>query len=237
MHVRKASKIIWAGKEGSGKSLKMAHTANIVLGDNIYWCKITGIPRPIYTNIIFSDEFKARALKGGIPVIEWKNLKKLVGVSGADIFIDEIGIYFDSRLWADLPLAVRHWIAQCDKNGVNLYGTAQGFDQVEKSFRRLVTKLYLCRKLVGSSRPHVSYPVIKFPWGLFFTRDVEPTGYKADSVDIKAYGMPHPFFLHKSDYGVYSTNQRVDYEIEHIVEHILQKCEDPACTWTHIKHV
>jgi len=235
-HIRQASKIIFTGKEGSGKSLRLAFLARVVLDNNIYWKGITGKSRPIYTNMLFSDEYKKRASDNGIKVIEWQKLSSLVGLTGCDVFIDEIGIYFDSRLWAELPLAVRHWIAQCDKNGVNIYGTAQGFDQIDNSFRRLVTKLYHVNKVVGSSRPHPTYPPVKYPWGVFFTRDIPPADYKAKDPTLVAKGWPSVFLLSKQDYGVYNTNQKVEWVKDRECEHEVWKCSTEGCGYIRVKH-
>lgn len=233
LHKKLASKIIFAGLEGSGKSLRLAHMANIVLTNNIYFFKKTGIPRDIWTNIKFSDDFVTYAYSKGIEIKEWTNLEELIGLEGCDIFIDEIGTYFDSRLWSELPLTVRRWIAQCDKNGVNIYGTAQDFAQIDKSFRRLVSTLYQVRKLMGSSRPHRTYPLIKRPWGVFLLRQLDARGYKEDAVPppvgSKApsiyKGWPSFFLLHKVDYSVYSTNQGILESKALPLRHLLRVCK------------
>jgi hypothetical protein len=221
---RKASKIIFSGLEGSGKSLRLAYLARAVLKSNAYFLTKTNIARPIYTNIKFSDVFKELAKSKGIPIIEWSNLDELVGVSGCDIFIDEIGTYFDSRLWTELPLTVRRWIAQCDKNGVNIYGTAQDFAQVDKSFRRLVSKLYHIKKVMGSARPHVTYPTIRFPWGLFMTRELDPRGYKEDDPKLDKAGFPSFFLLDKADYSIYSTSQSIEMSKALPLRHLVRAC-------------
>lgn len=225
MSKRKAPKIIYSGLEGSGKSLRLARLARIVLKDNTYYLKKTGSPRPIYTNMMFSDSYKSKAEKSGIPIIEWSNLEDLIGLTGCDIFIDEIGTYFDSRLWSELPLSVRRWIAQCDKNGVNIYGTAQDFAQVDKSFRRLVSKLYHVSKVFGSPRPHPSYPVVKRPYGFFMVRSLDPRGYKEDEPKLDKSGLPSFFLLDEIDYLVYSTNQSIEMSKSLPLRHAVRSCK------------
>lgn len=224
--MRNASKIIFSGLEGSGKSLKMAEYADRVLSLNAKYLKITGYARPIFSNMRFSQVFWDRALKKGIPIIYWTNLEDLVGLAGCDIFIDEIGTYFDSRLWTELSLDVRRWLAQCDKNGVNIYGTAQDFAQVDKAFRRLVKKLLHITKIIGSPRPHWSYPPVNFAYGLFMVRDVDPRSYKEDDPKLDKSGFPGFFLLHKEFYSIFDTNQAVDRSKPLPLKHLARSCPD-----------
>lgn len=231
---RKASKIIFSGLEGSGKSLRLARVCNIILKDNIYYYSKTGVPRPIFTNMRFSSAFLKKAEEENISIKYWTNLDELVGLTGCDIFIDEIGTYFDSRLWSELPLSVRRWLAQCDKNGVNIYGTAQDFAQVDKSFRRLVSKLYHVKKVFGSPRPHLTYPDIKYPFGLFMIRELDPVGYKEDDAKLDKSGFPSFFLLDKDDYSIYSTNQGVEESKALPLRHLDRVCL--TCGFTKVTH-
>lgn len=229
INTRHNSKIIFSGLEGSGKSLKMASYVVSAVKRNGRYYKITGVVRPIYSNMRFSSKLESMAHSRGVPIVYWENLEELVGLSGCDIFIDEIGTYFDARLWTELPLSVRRWLAQCDKAGVILYGTAQDFAQVDKSFRRLVKKLVHCTKFVGSPRPHISYPPVRFPWGLFFMRNINPKAYKEDNPQPEGKGLlgggfPVPFLLHKEDYQVYDTNAGVQESKPLPLRHLVRTC-------------
>ena len=225
--MRYSSKIIFDGQEGSGKTLRMARYAVLALNANAHYYKKTGVPRPLYSNFQFSRAFEDRARAFGIPIHYWKNLDELVGLDGCDIFIDEIGTYFDSRLWTDLPLSVRRWIAQCDKSGVNMYGTAQDFAQIDKSFRRLVKRLYRVRKLLGSPRPHPTYPPVKRPWGLFNMIPLDPKGYTEDEPKLEGgfFSWLFGFFrLHRRDYSVFDTNAKVDESAPMPLKHVERAC-------------
>lgn len=226
--MRDASKIIFDGQEGSGKTLRMARYANRVLYINARYLKKTRVPRPIFSNFKFSRDFEKKAEKFGVPVIYWKNLDELVGKTGCDIFIDEIGTYFDSRLWTELSLDVRRWIAQCDKNGVNMYGTAQDFAQVDKAFRRLVKKLYRLQKYMGSPRPHPTYPRVSSPWGLFNASLIDAKGYKEDEPKMKGSFLSWLggfFWLSKDDYSVFDTNATVVESAPMPLKHVQRHCE------------
>lgn len=230
--MRKYSKVIFDGQEGSGKTLRMARFAVRTRNRNIRYLKKTGIARPLYSNFKFSHAFEQVCFSKGIKIVYWSNLDELVGLTGCDIFIDEIGTYFDSRLWVDLSLDVRRWLAQCDKNGVFIYGTAQDFAQVDKSFRRLVKRLYRVSKIFGSPRPHPSFPPVTMPWGLFNATPIKSKGYDEDEVNLKRdfwsylFGF---FFLQKADYSVFDTNATVTESKPMPLKHVERFCSDPDC--------
>lgn len=227
-------KLIFTGLEGSGKSLKMAEYVRYILDNNAYYLKKTGIPRPIYTNTEFSSSFVSLAKSKGVPIIKWENLDDIVDKKGCDIVIDEIGTYLDSRLWADLPLRFRRWIAQCNKNGVNILGTAQDFAQVDKSFRRLTTKLYYVTKIIGSRRPHETLPRVRFPFGFFMMRDIDPRCYKEDEPKIDQSGLPHFFTLKKKYYSIFNTNAEVSESKPMSYRHIEKCCS--VCGYHRVLH-
>jgi len=154
-------KVIFSGLESSGKSLKLAMTAVGIAQKNAKWKEKSGIVRPIYSNLKFKDEFEKYVVEElGIPIIYWQNIDELVLIENADVFIDEVGNYFDARMWADLSQDARRWLTQGAKTGVHLYGSAQDFAQVDKAFRRLVNHLFHIRKIIGSRRPSPTMPPV-----------------------------------------------------------------------------
>jgi len=171
------SKVVFSGLESSGKSLKLAILAEEILYRNAKWFKKSGICRPIAFNFPLSQNYLDEAKKLGIPIKMWKNLDDLISLADCDIFVDEIGTYFDSRLWADLSLDCRRWIQQGSKMGIELYGACQDFAQVDISFRRLVSELYHIVKILGSNRPCNTKPSIKTIWGLCSVAELDPQNY------------------------------------------------------------
>jgi len=137
-------KIIYSGLESSGKSYKLAQIASEIAYRNHAWFLKTGVVRPIASNLQFSQKFTDFCVHElGIPILYWENLDDLIELTHVDIFVDEVGNYFDARLWADLSLDVRRWLTQGAKSGIELYGAAQDFAQVDKAFRRLVNHLFI----------------------------------------------------------------------------------------------
>jgi len=232
------SKIILSGLESSGKSLKPAMLAEKILFRNAAWKKKSGIARPIYSNSPFSHEFVETANSLGIPIGYWENLDDLIDLRDCDVFIDEIGTYFDSRLWADLSLDVRRWIQQGAKMGIELYGAAQDFAQVDLSFRRLTSELYFIRKIVGSPRPSNTKPPIKRIWGLCMMSELDPQGYdekKKRFVSSGIFSLPKFFFIRRQACDLFDTKFFIKRSKPLALKHLERRC--PDCGLIKVSHV
>jgi len=232
------SKIIFAGLESSGKSLQLARQAEKIVLRNAKWREQSGIVRPIYSNMIFSQDFKDGATELGIPILEWENLDDLVKISNADVFIDEVGNYFDSRSWTDLSLDVRRWITQGAKAGVEIYGAAQDFAQVDIAFRRLVNELWQVTKLIGSPRPAATKPPVKRIWGVCLMRELDPRAYKEDEKRFASDSLlPKFFFIRRFYCEIFDTLQFIKKTKPATMKHVERFCEDPACGFKKVSHV
>jgi len=229
-------KKIWTGLESSGKSLAIAREVDLIVARNGRWFKKTGVPRPIVSNLRFSQSFETYAKERNVPIEYWCNLDEIVGREECDIVIDEIGAYFDSRLWTELSLDTRRWLAQTAKRGVEIYGTAQDFAQVDKSFRRLVNSLEYVIKVVGSRRPAKTKPAVKSAWGICWLRTLEPRSYEEDK---KEFGNPmldifNWLIINKQKVNIYDTRQLMELSTPPPLRHVERSC--PICGKIHIKH-
>jgi len=220
------SKVIFAGLESSGKSLQLAMQAEKIVLRNARWREQSGIVRPIYSNMIFSESFKAGAAELGIPLLEWENLDDLVKIANADVFIDEVGNYFDSRLWATLSLDARRWLTQGAKTGVHIYGSAQDFSQIDKSFRLLVTECHHVTKMIGSPRPMKTRPAVKRIWGICMMRSVNPRTFKGDDVTMETIGWPSFFTINREDCAIFDTSQRIVRSAPAPLKKIVRVCPE-----------
>jgi len=224
-------KIIYSGLESSGKSLKLAMEARRLLERNASWLKESGRVRSIASNLKFSVSFLEEARSKGIPIEYWKDLDELVLLENCDVLMDEVGNYFDSRGWGELSLDVRRWLTQGAKCGVEIYGTAQDFAQVDIAFRRLVNHLYHIRKVAGSRRPSATRPPVKRIWGLCYMRQLDPVGY--DEAKFKSISLIPDFFLiTKRNCEIFDTNQKIVKSKPAPFRHIVREC--PVC---HIEKV
>jgi len=221
-------KVVYSGLESSGKSLKLAMKACEILWRNHKWKEKTGITRPILSNLEFSSDFTFYAQDElGIPIHYWKDLDDLVKYKDVDIFVDEIGTYFDSRLWSELSLDVRRWLTQGAKSGIEMYATSQDFAQVDKAFRRLVNHLYYITKLVGSGRPAATKPPIKKIWGLCRVIELDPLAYKEDDdkfAQLSIFDWRF-FFIREKYCKIFDTRQKIKRSKPPLKRHEELYCE------------
>jgi len=223
-------KIVYTGLESAGKSLKLAMKVADLVDRNAKWYKKSGMHRAIWSNLKFNEEFEHHCANMGVPIMYWSNLDDLIQLKDVDIIIDEIGTYFDSRLWSDLSLDVRRWIAQGAKSGIEIYGSAQDFAQVDKAFRRLVNHVYEISKLCGSRRPSATRPPVKKIWGVCLSYELDPRAYDEDD---KRYLSPIPdwFFISKKYTGIFDTTQRIAESKPQLLKHIERHCGKAGCTY------
>ena len=220
-------KIVYSGLEGSGKSLKLAMVAEDLVMRNCKWFEKTGISRSIYSNLKFTDVFTEWAKQRNVPIKYWKNQDDLISIESADVIIDELGNYFDSRGWENLSLDVRRWLTQADKVGVEIYGSAQDFAQVDLAFRRLVNQLYFITKVIGSARPAPTKPPVKTIWGICIMNSLDPMGYKEDKKKFASRSMiPDIFFIHEHSCRIFDTSQKIERSAPLPFKHSERFCLD-----------
>lgn len=231
-------KIIYSGLESSGKSLQLAMQAVNLVYRNSAWYKKSGVIRPIASNLLFSKDFESFADSMGVSILYWENLDDLIRLSNADVIIDEVGNYFDARMWTDISLDARRWITQGAKQGIEMYGSAQDFAQVDKSFRRLVNELIHITKIIGSPRPANTKPPVNYIWGLSMKTFLDPRGYKEDANKFEHSSIiPHFFFIQRKYCEIFDTTQKIKRSKPTALRHIDKYCEDANCDFHRIVHV
>lgn len=206
---------------------------------NYKWLKKSGIVRPIYSNLRLSDEYYQYVSNElGIPIHYWENIDDLIKIQNADVFIDEVGNYFDSRLWSELSLDARRWLSQGAKVGIELYGSAQDFAQVDKAFRRLVNVLQHITKVIGSRRPSPTKPPVGFIWGWCMVRELDPAGYDEDKKKFASGGtLPGFFFIRKEFCEIFDTTQLIKRSKPQLLKHVERFCETVGCRHYHAPQV
>ena len=227
-------KVVYVGKESSGKSLQLAKKAIELVDRNSKWYEKTGVKRPIVTNSPFSVFFVDWAASKNVPIEMWSNLEDIIHRDECDVIIDEIIKYFDARNWADLSVDSKHWLTQGAKSGVHVYGACQDFSQVEKQFRLLCSEVYHVVKLVGSPRPMKTRPPVNKIWGICVLRKVNPASFKTDTPSMEAQTLPSFFFIRKEDTDIFDTSLRIKAGEYPPMKHIERWCE--ACKKYHVFH-
>jgi len=220
-------KVVYTGLESAGKSLALAMRAERVLKRNAKWKAKSGSVRPIVSNIAFSEAFMTSARKLGIPVHIWRDLDDLILWKNCDVFIDEIGTYFDARNWTNLSLDVRRWVQQGAKAGIELYGAAQDFAQIDIAFRRLTNEVHQISKLLGSPRPSNTRPPVRFIWGLCVSWELDAKSYKSTEAEMKlAWIFPGWFFIRKHFCDLFDTTQFLEKSAPPLFKHYERSCPD-----------
>jgi len=232
-------KTIYSGLESSGKTLRLAMVVADLAWRNSKWQEQIRTTRPIYSNFHFSEDFyEYCTTKLGVPIIYWKHIDELIQISEGDVIIDEVGNYFNSRMWSELSLEAMSWLQQGAKTGIEIYGGAQDFAQVDKAFRRLVNNLYHITKLLGSRRPSATKPPVKFIWGLCSMKELDPVGYDEDKSKFNSAQMIPSFFLIRKQFCfIFNTNQKIGKSRLMPLKHQERTCELNSCSFKKVSHV
>jgi len=252
-------KVIFSGLESSGKSLRLAMQATELVERNskwfdkqaAYWKKYgpekfqekyeiaAPTPRDIYSNLKFTQEFEYWAREEmNVNILYWENVEDLILIQDADVLIDEVGNYFDARGWESLSLDLRRWLTQGAKSGIEIYGTAQDFAQVDKAFRRLVNHLLHIKKIAGSRRPTPTMPPVKFIWGLCLVVPLDPQNYDEDENKFEGASLLdyRLFYIRKQYCEIFDTTQKIKRSVPLPYKHSVRRCEDATCHYYKVIH-
>jgi len=242
--------VIFTGLPGSGKSYKLGQTVVDILYTNVKayvkalkeWehlvLETPDLPKPeprkVHTNLKMSteieDEFKEF-------IVYWRDLRELTPLRDCDVVIDEVGTYFDARLWETLSLEMRRWLSQHRKFGIQIYGTAQDFAQVDKAFRRLTSNLLYLSKLMGSRDISATKAPPKYIWGISLVRELDPTVYDELKSKFGATGIPRFMWISRKGTMVFDTRAEVKLSSSLPLKHIEKECELPSCDYHKLIHV
>lgn len=189
------TKFVWTGLESSGKSLQLSMKAEEVLKRNKRWLRLTGIPRIMAFDSPMSPAFIKEIEDAGLIYLQFKNLSDILFLNEADIFINEIIKYFPASGSSSLTQEQLDFITQGAKSGIYLFMASQDFSQCHVQLRRLVNRVFIVSKIIGSRRPMKSAPPIKRIWGICMSREVRPQSFRGDTADMENVDLIPSFFL------------------------------------------
>lgn len=210
-----------SGRPGAGKSLLLSQKLLDTLARNERWYRKTEILRPVYTNLKLNSELTERYK---IFIRYWKETKELYKIKDADVFIDEIATYFDATQWKETTPDVKRWLQQHRKLGVEIYGNAQDFSQVDIAFRRMTSDLFYLVKLISSRDTSPTRPPIKFIWGLSFVYKMNPVDYKEDQKENKTSWNSF-LMITRERTEVFDTRQEIEESPHPPKRHVKLFCE------------
>lgn len=215
------------GLPGQGKSLMAAKTVRDLVRRNLAWERKTGIKRRIASNMPFSPEYTARYPD---MFVYWTDIDDVVAMQDVDVIFDEVANKFDARNWVNLPEKVKWWLRHHDKDGIEIYANTQHFEAVDVQFRRLVNRLYVVSKIIGSARPAATRPLPKRIWGVIMVRQHDPRTYAFESdtgENVRsAFGIPSFFFINRELVDIYDTRYKILGDDSSTFRHSIKKCPD-----------
>lgn len=215
------------GLPGQGKSLMAARTVVDLARRNLAWEQRTGIKRQIASNMPFSPSFTDQ-YPGMFRY--WTDIDDVVGLPDVDVIFDEVANKFDARNWLNLSDKVKWWLRHHDKEGVEIYANTQHFEAVDVQFRRLVNRLYVVTKLIGSARPAATRPPSRRVWGVIMVRQHDPKLYKFETdtgENVRsAFGIPDFFRIKKSLVSIYDTRYKIMGDDTTTLRHSVKRCAD-----------
>ncbi len=227
-------KFVISGLESSGKSLYLAEKALNLLHRNEKWYKKTGKKRKLVSNIKFAD-FVEEAY--GDFIEYWKSPRELVKMRDVDVIWDEISTDLDAQTWKDQPRSLRRWLRQGAKTGVDIYGSAQEFADVDVAFRRRVNTLLWVSKIIGSRRPAPTKPDPKRIWGFCLIKELKAHPYEEDDKETKGWlGRPRIFEITEKRCSVFNTNQEIKHGEMPEFDHYVKRCSKSSCDYERVIH-
>jgi len=226
--------VVISGLPGAGKSLKLARTAIGLLYRNRRWAEKSGIKRKLYTNLKLSEPVM-QEFEGFVE--EWVDPAALTRIRNADVLWDEIATHLDATQWQNMSLELKRWLQQHRKFGIELYGTAQDFAQVDKSFRRLTSDLIHLTKFIGSRDKSATRPEVKYIWGLSLVQTLDPQAYDEAKSKFRSAGLPNFLWISRKDIEVFDTTAEVAVGKYPPLRHIERCCENHLCGHVKTLHV
>jgi len=225
---------LFRGHPGNGKTYFMALQILALIDRNLRWERkgYTEGLRPICANMAISDWVK----KIYPNIQRWDDLDQLVKLRGCDIVWDDMSNYVDSQSWANIPRQVKEWLRFHEHYGIEIYGNAQDFMTIDPSVRRLTTELFNVKKIMGSSRPGLNRPPVKYIWGILRKDRLDITGLKmTTSIDeevIPSIGFPRFTLIKKEICDVFDTTEDFSGMIKYpSLRHQERFCDDENCEY------
>jgi len=225
--------IVYTGKPGSGKSTRTADTFLTLMNRNFKWHAKTGVRRVVYSNLKLSAELEEK-YKGFFAY--WDDPVFLCKIRNCDVLWDEISVHLDATQWQNLPLELKRWLQQHRKLGIDIYGNTQDFAQIDISFRRLVSEVYILFKLCGSRDISSTKPPPKRIWGLILSRQIDPGSFEKDASKRKFMWFSLMAITRELVHA-FDTTQEIKPGKYPPLKHIERDCIEETCEFHRVIHV
>lgn len=213
--------VLTIGKPGQGKSLDNADTLLWLLWRNKRIEKKYGMRRLVLINFHVSDKILSK-YKDFIRY--WNDPMQLVKMRDCDIVWDEISVALPSDKWKDTPPAVRHMLAQHRKRGIEIHANTQDFRMLDINARRMIHRVFLVKKVLGSRDISATKPKLRYIWGLILKFELDPMSLEDGAVRKIISWFPSIILISRSLVSVYDTTEDIKPPPEAALVHFTRKC-------------
>jgi len=197
---------VYVGKPGHGKTIALMREFVRVCKKNEKIFNTTGYRRTVKTCIHPAPWLYARY---AFYIEIFNDLDWLPYARDCDIFIDEMGSFFDSRQWASLGPEVIHALRLHRHRGIDIYGATQEFSQVDVTIRRLTTRLYRTKKIFSTKEPQPNQKPSKFAFMLATVGTVKPE-HREIETEFQETEQNKLQIYDNDDFDLYNTHQEMN---------------------------
>lgn len=242
--------------------------------------------RFVFTNQLLASEIKHRYIKGRKDLfvkayqdgylLHWNQPEELRycpikncwksdrvhQLHDCDLLCDEGANLFPATMRNaddDMPMWMKTMLAQHRHRSIRLVLLTHDFMGINISARRLIWEAWAMEKVIGSRDPSPSLPPVRFIWGLYSRRKIDPDLARKEASDVKLLiktekgkssdekndrmkliGVPRYRYISRFKASLYDTLEDVkDLVIKREVEHIEVPCQDPLhpnCGFVYSRH-
>jgi len=225
--------LILSGLDGQGKTFLNARKAIELLYRNRKWFNKTGVVRPVMLNLKLSAAVEAEF--GLFPngfIGYWENPLELVELRNCDVIWEEMATHLDATQWQYMPSTFKRWVQQHRHYGLEIYGNTQDLKSIDISVRRMVSGLYVVKKIAGSRSPAATKPPVKHIWGVGLKREVDADSLEKEKTQYKYTGW-ELFFIDRQGCEIYDTLNETKAGEYPKLRHSVRYCEDESCPIHH----
>lgn len=181
-------------------------------------------------------------------------------IHDCDLFCDEGATLFPATgkgTTDDMPIWMKTLISQHRHRSIRIVLLTQDFMGINITARRCCWEALVMEKRFGSRDPSPSLPPVKWIWGIYTTRKIDPDLARRDAAEIKLIikadskkgsederkeamrliGMARPHWISRFKCSLYDTLGDVrELQIKREIEHIEVPCSHPDCNYIHKTH-
>lgn len=195
---------VYTGLPGSGKTVMLARKALALLEQARTLERKHNVIRKVKTNVALSPLI---VKEYGKYLEHFTDLYTMHQWKDCDIVIDELAVYFDSHEWERTTQDTKAFLRLHRHYKVNIWGVAQDFLTVDKSFRRLTAHLYHIDRIFAFREPTLSNPEPKHPFLLSVIREVMPTLWEVEKEYYQYIPATTTYeFFTKKDFSIFDTH-------------------------------